>query len=100
MKMLFFAAGVLVVVAIALALMNRSVNKVLRSMIDDISGDLQEVLAAYERTDDELMELGTTNLKILRSKADRLLTRGDEIYTDTKRRVRSFVLRLERLITE
>ena len=93
-------AGVLLVVAAGLALMNRSVNKVLRSFIDDISEDLQEVLAAYQRTDDELIAMGQTQLKILRSKANRLLSRGDEIYTDTKRQVRNLVLRLEQLITE
>jgi predicted PurR-regulated permease PerM len=95
------ALCLVVVFVLAVLLMNNWFSGQVRGWFKYLYRSLQktidEVLAAYAQTDDQIMEWGEDVVAEMRAKARSLLDKQEELYSSTRKKVEGFLVRLDHL---
>lgn len=85
-------------VAFALVMLNNKINNEVRDGMTKFVQDFNNVMDAYQETDEKLMAYGKDKLRDLRREADELLEHGEKLYFDIESKAIRVRDRVKRLI--
>jgi len=90
----------LAIFVFALLLLNDKINKQVRRLGIKAVQDINDVLASWAKTDNQLRELATESLQALRAQAQSLIDKGEELYTRNKYRALELRDRIDIILSE
>lgn len=91
---------ILAVLVAALLLLNDKINKRVRQFGIHAAQELNDVLESWGKTDDQLRQLATSSLEMLRAQAQSLLDKSEELYARNKHRVLKLRDRIDKILKE
>lgn len=84
-------------VVLAVMLLNNRFSKEVRGYLKGLQQTINEVLKGYSQTDEQILEWSEDVVREMRAKARSLLDKQEELYSSTRKKVVSFLNRLDRL---
>ena len=90
----------LAILVLALLLLNSKINQQVREFGIRALQDVNDVLRAYEQTDDQLRAWSQEQLEALDAQAQSLIDKGKELYSSTRVQALQLRQRLARILAE
>jgi len=90
----------LAIFVLVLLLLNDKINKQVRRFGILAIQEINDVLASWGKTDNQLRELATESLEALRAQAQSLIDKGEELYTRNRFRALELRDRIDKILNE